>query len=483
MRLIPTLLAAIILSATTAQAQTPTIQPRVVNTQHEELKKQADAAYRKGDFAEAIKLTDQVIAQNPNDHVAHYLRGSARVELGIIQGSKQLVRDGINDAREAIRIEGRGNVDYYLPYLYGMSNLTVLEGNPQHAETARDVAGGLLELSRVPTSQKSNIAYQRALLQLQLNDADAALADFEKAIEYDKRNLGAQLARCDMLAQHRTPDEAEQAFAEAVATFPDQPLVRNNRGMYFQSLGRIGEALADFNQAIELDAKYAPAYMNRGFTRMQAGDINSALADFSKSLEVDPEQPGVYSLRGTTRLETGDLDGALSDYTAAVQHDDQSPQFQADLGFARFFHKDYTDAVKAFDETLRLDPQARFLNPWRAASLLLDGNRRSAEESFASVVEKEAADRDWFDLLVLLVLGKVTDNDVLAAVSGSDEALADAQRCEAFYFIGLAAQLDGREQDAETFFRQALQTNAKHLSAYRGAQYALGDFSRKTASL
>ena len=79
-------------------------------------------------------------------------------------------------------------------------------------------------------------------------------------------------------------------------------------------------------------------------------------------------------------------------------------------------------------------------------------------------------------MLTLLVLGKVTDNETLSAISGADEQAADAQRCEAMYFIGQRRLADNQPEEAELFFRQALESKAPHLSAYRGAQFALGDF-------
>ncbi len=40
----------------------------------------------------------------------------------------------MGDAREAIRLGGVNNSIYYLPYLYGMTNLTLVEGRKEHAE-------------------------------------------------------------------------------------------------------------------------------------------------------------------------------------------------------------------------------------------------------------------------------------------------------------------------------------------------------------
>jgi hypothetical protein len=83
----------------------------------------AEQAYKQGEFDKVVQLTNTTLRSNPNDHVALYLRGSARVEQGLQRRDGQLIRDGIADAREAIRLGGKENSIYYLPYLYGMTQL------------------------------------------------------------------------------------------------------------------------------------------------------------------------------------------------------------------------------------------------------------------------------------------------------------------------------------------------------------------------
>lgn len=471
---------AILTFSAVASAQSRPVRPRPVNRQHEEWKTQADQAYRVGDFQKSIELTDRVLRADPNDHVAMYLRGSARVDLGAQQSDAELVRNGIADAREAIKIVNRVKIDYYLPYLFGMSRLSSIEGNTRHAETAREVASGLLKMSKVTDVEKANIAFQRAQLDLQLQDNPAALEDFEQATQFEPQHLPAHLSRCDLLLQLNGPDEAELAYADVVKRFPGEPMVFNNRGMFFQSFGRTSEAQADFNRAIELNPEFTFAYTNRAFSRLQAGRFSDALADLNKSIEIDPNQPSAYSLRGTAFLQTGDARAALTDYETALKLHPESPQLRADVGFAQFFGGQYGAALASFDSAQEADPQARFLDPWRATTLVIQGRQSDAEQTFAGLVEKPAADREWFDVLTLLVLGKVTDNETLSAISEGDEQAANAQRCEAMYFIGQRRLADDQPEEAELFFRQALESKAPHLSAYRGAQFALGDFSVTT---
>ena len=88
---------------------------RDTNPEHEQKKTQAQSAYQAGDFPKTIELMDAVLKENPRDPVAYYLRGSARVDLGARTYDTKLVRDGVADAREAIRYDTQQTSLYYLP--------------------------------------------------------------------------------------------------------------------------------------------------------------------------------------------------------------------------------------------------------------------------------------------------------------------------------------------------------------------------------
>src|SRR4051812_11176948 len=97
------------------------------NPEHEKMRNEAREAYQKGDFAKAKELTNRILAQNPKGHGALYLRASSRVELGVMKRDLKEIREGIEDSRESLKIGGGGEVNYYLPYLYGMVSLANIE--------------------------------------------------------------------------------------------------------------------------------------------------------------------------------------------------------------------------------------------------------------------------------------------------------------------------------------------------------------------
>lgn len=448
------------------------------NPAHERLKFDAENAYQNDDFRKCIELTGQVLAQNPRDHVALYLRASARVELGQMTGNIREVRGGVEDAREAMRHGGTEQVNYYLPYFYGMTALSQMERRPEHAQVVMDFAAQVLQRPNIKPEDAANLHYQRANAEAFLQKYDDAARDFARAAELVPGHVGARLGLADVFVRQQQFDKAEAAFTSAVQAVPNNPLVYNNRGMFFQNQGKTPLAVADFTRALELDKNYTVAYTNRGFAAMTEGNPQAAEADFTAALQIDPAQPLVYSLRGTARLSRGEPTLAAGDYQEALKLNPQNPIAQADLGFAKYFAGDFAGASAALDAAVQADPNLRYLNPWRYWSAIKAGQAPTAAVAkLGDAATKPADKRDWVDALCLYLAGSINEQALTAALEAKDANLRAAQQCEAAYFQAEKKAAAGDAAGAQPLYQQALDSKQAHLSAFRGSQYALKNFT------
>lgn len=452
----------------------PAAQPRDPNLlpQHEQSRQDSDQAYRRSDHKKVIELTTAILAQNPKDHVALYLRASSRIEQGIAARDAALVRSGITDAREAIAVKQRDNMNYYLPYLYGMTNLAGLEDNPAHAKVSVDFATRLLEQPALKGEERSNTLYQRALAHLVVRDNQRAIADYQEAVRLTPNHLGALVGLADTLAASGQFVPAMNAYNAAVKAHPNLPLVYNNRGMFEQANGKYDEAIADFTKALELDPKFVVALTNRGFVLMNLDRYEEAEIDFSESLRIDAAQPMVLSLRASSKLMRGDFDAAIKDYHEVLKWDTKNPVGHAELGFALFFAGKWAEALTAFETASQLNPKMRFLLPWRYLTMLYLNRKQQADEIFATDLAIPPAKREWSDAILVYLADKQSEPDLRKAINLADAAAAEAQNCEAEYFIGQRKLLAGQTAAAKAHFAAALKSKAKQLSAYRGAMFA-----------
>jgi len=461
------------------QSRTVRNRPRSsqrVNPAHERAKQEADQAYQQGQFQRVIDLTASVLKQNPRDHVAYYLRGSARIELGRVQADLKLVRDGIADARQAIAFSETVDFNYYLPYLYGMTSLSAIENRNVHAEIAVKIAGQVLANPRLQPEEKANLLYQRALAHVSLKSFDAATGDYRQAIRLVPTHLGAYVGLADAYAAAGKRDQATEAFNRTAAKFPKNPLVYNNRGMFFQQAGKLDEAIVDFTRAIQLDENYFYAFTNRGFALSQQGNSRAAESDFSQSLRINANQPIVYSLRGSARLSRGKTANAIADYGNVVRLDPDNPVAHAEFGFAKFFAQDYAGARAELIQALKLDSNLQYLLPWQVLTLESLGQSKNARALAEDHLKQNVANKSWVNNQLKYLTGRLSEKELIDAARSSNQTTQNAQLCEAHFFIGWRKTSAGMTGAAATHYQQALKTNAKQLSAYRGAQYALKKF-------
>jgi tetratricopeptide (TPR) repeat protein len=443
------------------------------NPEHEQKKTQAQSAYQSGDFPKAIELMDSVLKEDPRDSVAYYLRGSARVDLGARTFDPKLVREGVSDAREAIRFDTQRTSIYYLPYLFGMKNLAQLENRKEHAETAVKIATQVLDNPALKEDERANLLYQRAQAEAWLNKTDEATNDLLDALKLAPSHFGARATLADVYVKAGKSAEALAAYNKLVELFPENPLSLNNRGMYLQGQGKYEDAVVDFTRAVERDPNYFVAYANRGFTLLQMDNPSAAEADFSQALKINPQQPFVYNLRARAKIARGDTAGAVKDQQQAVELSPKDPVALGDLGFVMFFADDYAGAIAPFDAALALDPEFKHLNPWKIVALQRLGRTNGLKDQFKDSLAKDYKLRTWVDHLVAFLLGAESEGQLLAAAQLAKEPLKTDETCEAGYFIALTRAAAGKTTEAAEMLQRALATKSRQLSAYQGAQLAL----------
>jgi tetratricopeptide (TPR) repeat protein len=95
----------------------------------------------------------------------------------------------------------------------------------------------------------------------------------------------------------------------------------NHRGSAYQAKGNDDRAIADYDEAIQLDPKNARAYNNRGIAYHAKGNNDRAIADYDEAIRVDPKYAFAYFTRGLAYHAKGNNDRAIADYDEAIRLD------------------------------------------------------------------------------------------------------------------------------------------------------------------
>lgn len=115
--------------------------------------------------------------------------------------------------------------------------------------------------------------------------------------------------------------------------------------------------IADYTEAIRLNANYAEAYARRGANLAAMGDVKGAMADFTQAIRINPRLPEAYNNRGSVRANNGDVDGGMSDFDEAVRLNPQNANTYFNRASLHEAMGDLDDAISDCKEAIRLNPK------------------------------------------------------------------------------------------------------------------------------
>jgi len=132
------------------------------------------------------------------------------------------------------------------------------------------------------------------------------------ASEEDRRNcatehnVDAKIAACTSVIE----DQATVATVRAMAY--------HDRAFAYESKGLQALAVADFDEALNIDANDVLALNGRGRANLARGQYDRAIADFTKQLTLVSGSDRLYNGRGMAYLHKGELAPALADFEHAI---------------------------------------------------------------------------------------------------------------------------------------------------------------------
>jgi tetratricopeptide (TPR) repeat protein len=172
-------------------------------------------------------------------------------------------------------------------------------------------------------------------------------------------NLGITIERFGLIAKSLEATSGGGAIAPVSVSSQLKPADFLLSGRDKSQAGNYQGALNDYNQAIQLDPKYASAYNSRGFLKEnQLGDIAGALADYNQAIQVDPKFEVALNNRGYLKLnKQKDVQGALADYNKAIAINPKYYVAYNNRGSLKENHlNDSRAALADYNQALSLNP-------------------------------------------------------------------------------------------------------------------------------
>jgi regulator of sirC expression with transglutaminase-like and TPR domain len=93
----------------------------------------------------------------------------------------------------------------------------------------------------------------------------------------------------------------------------------SNQAVVLSKEGKLVEALARYDAALERAPQLVAAYYNRGLQLMRTGRLEEALRDFDRAIQLHPGDAEAFNNRGLTKVKLDDLEGARADFERALE--------------------------------------------------------------------------------------------------------------------------------------------------------------------
>ena len=171
-------------------------------------------------------------------------------------------------------------------------------------------------------------------------------------------------------------------------------------------------AVADFSQALQLDAKYSPAALYLARAHNALYDQQKARHYFERAIEIDPDYMEARASLAGMLLDIGDLDEAIRQLNVVTQRD-KSNAMAWYLQSQAYCRKEiFADSIVSANRSIDLTPENGEAHFWLAESLRLSGKYEDSMESYQRYLRlsdfnsKLAGNLNYYVLGFLAGMGK-----------------------------------------------------------------------------
>ena len=396
----------------------------------------ADVLRRLDRHAEADALVD--ILEPPSDATSYYL-AAFRILLDYPLNNYVETRD-FSTERGSLRTLNRSDNEAAKLAVRRLSSAISWSTSPQprirHAmawalwaagddpERAREEALVLQEFW-----PESAISWYWSAAALEIADADATLAAYDRAIELS----------------------------------PELALPHQRKALFQMEIGDLEGALVSLEQYLER-APDAQGYTNLAALQWQVGAFEASLESCDLALELAPNDSRAYDTRGNSLHDLGRIEEALEAWEQAVELAPRTHHLRNDLGLAHMELGHLEEAREQFSEALALDADDADAQYNMGLLQRKLGHKRSSIPYFAKATELRPSWADaWSYLLDAYASG---EQWVQAIDAGWSSVEGEGVEAEHYMYLGRVLVQAGNFADAVAPLKAAIDMDPHSRAAH-----------------
>jgi tetratricopeptide (TPR) repeat protein len=282
----------------------------------------------------------------------------------------------------------------------------------------------------------------------------------------------------DKARESRKYEEALKLYTKAIEmgglSRHNLSIIYFRRGECWSAQRKWSRAEADFAMAVSLNPSHLHFRLYYGNALLEKGDYDGAIAQYQHAMDIDSASVFPYSNLGGVWAQRGDYDKALKYFKRALE---LSPkQFWLRRQYAEFFFAfgHFDKAEKELKEAIQLSPPK-----WvHTTPIMLYLTQAKQNKDAKATLETYSADRDlgkWPGPVYALFLGKITPEDFLVKVKGSNPAEHQTLSIQVRKYLGYYYSLKGQKDMAVEMLKWYLDSSGKGTWGYLAA---LGEYKR-----
>jgi len=188
-------------------------------------------------------------------------------------------------------------------------------------------------------------------------------------------------------------------FSDTVKRSPDSAPPRRLLGNALLDMGRVDEAIEQYQIALILDAKSVTAHKNLGLAFMKKGMTREAITEYQKALTIDPNDAEVHRDLGNVYAKSGMTDEAIEQYRLQLIMDPNSPETYTGLGMVLARKGMVREAIAEYQKALAIDPNYVDAHYNLGSAYANTGQTDKAIEHFRAAVELRPNDAFYHNVL------------------------------------------------------------------------------------
>jgi len=308
----------------------------------------------------------------------------------------------------------------------------------------------------------------------------AGLAIFDLADFGRSRQALSDAEAGSEAAERHDPDMAITLYGKAIeaGTLNDATLgkVYKARGLAHLQKHDWDAAEQDLAEAAKRGAGDDAIFsFGLGVAHAGKGENDEALRAFDQAIASirDPEnlRPSALAARGNIYVTLGQYERGLQDYDEALSRTPGDTEMRGARGDAYFYLSQYDKAEADLAAASDGDPKMAYYPLWLYLAQRHQGKDAKAE------LEKRAAKLDlqaWPGPVAEFYRGRIPAADVLTAARAGDTESQRNHQCEADFYLGEQALLNGDKDEAGRLLGLAAANCDRRFIEYAGAKAELG---------